>query len=447
MFKKILFFISLWAITANAQHTVTGNFSPSGNYSWIMMYQLKGAKQVYLSNGAIENGKFSLKIPATVHAGMLRLVYNMDGGSFDFIYNGEDVALECNPNEALKTLKFSNSEENTLYYNYLKEVTDLQYLADSLQLSYFKDKENKKIAKKYKRAVKKINRLQEKAEKKSRGMIAHSLIQSNGKFYPKTIVEDPQEYLNNTKNHFFDKIDFSDKNLKNSTILSEKVINYVFGLHTSDDVEVQNKFYKKATEEVLAKVQGDVSQSKNMKELLLFNFSSIQNIPMVDYLTKLYKKLPKDLQDTNLLNEVENKMRLAIGKQAPNFTWGKKEKTSLYEQKKAEKYLLVFWSTTCSHCLKEIPQLYDYTKGKEKLKVIAIALEDDELGFDYYSENFPKWINILSLGKWKNDIAQKYQVAATPTYFVLDSDKKIIATPEYLKDVKAFLEKKETTKK
>lgn len=439
MLKKIVLFIGLCTVTVNAQHTVTGSFSPSGNYSWIMLYQLRGAKQVYITNGMIEKGKFSLQIPKEVKKGMLRLVYSMDGGSFDFIYDKEDIEVQCNPNKTLETLQFLKSKQNALYYEYLKKMSNLQYLADSLQVLYFKNQENKKVVREYKRTVKKIAKLQATSEKKSKGMRVHSLIKSNDKYYPKTIVKNPQEYLNNTKEHFFDKIDFFDENLKNSTVLSEKVIDYIFGLHTSDDVEVQNKLYKKATEEVLKKVQSDALQSKDIQELLLFNFSTIQNIPMVDYLMSIYKKLPKDLQDTSLINDVEDKMRLAIGKKAPNFTWEKDEKKSLYQQKNAENYLLVFWSTTCSHCLKEIPQLYDYTKNDKKLKVIAVALEDDELGFNYYSENYPEWTNILSLGKWKNGIAQKYKISATPTYFVLDSNKKIVATPEFLKDVKEFL--------
>ena len=98
----------------------------------------------------------------------------------------------------------------------------------------------------------------------------------------------------------------------------------------------------------------------------------------------------------------------------------------------------MFWSTGCSHCLKEIPKLYEFTKDNEKIHVIAVALENDELGFNHHTQNFEKWTNVLGLEKWENKIARKYEIVSTPTYFVLDADKKIISKPEYFVDVKAF---------
>jgi len=101
---------------------------------------------------------------------------------------------------------------------------------------------------------------------------------------------------------------------------------------------------------------------------------------------------------------------------------------------------VVFWSTSCSHCLNEIPQLYEFIKDKKGLNVIAIALEEDEVDFNKYTSKFEKWTNILGLNKWQNPLAKAYQINATPSYFVLDKNKKIIAKPDYFSDVKVFFE-------
>jgi len=87
-----------------------------------------------------------------------------------------------------------------------------------------------------------------------------------------------------------------------------------------------------------------------------------------------------------------------------------------------------------------VPELYEYTKGKSDIHVVNVALEKDTLGFDIYSQQFEKWTNVLGLGKWQNPIAKNYNIVSTPTYFILDTNKKIIAKPEFLKDVKAFFE-------
>ena len=88
----------------------------------------------------------------------------------------------------------------------------------------------------------------------------------------------------------------------------------------------------------------------------------------------------------------------------------------------------------------EVPQLYELTKDNPNVKVIAFAMEKDDLGFNYHTQKFENWTNILGLGKWDNPIAKNYNIVSTPTYFILDTNKRIIAKPEFFKDVKAFFE-------
>jgi thiol-disulfide isomerase/thioredoxin len=138
--------------------------------------------------------------------------------------------------------------------------------------------------------------------------------------------------------------------------------------------------------------------------------------------------------------EIESRIKLAVGKIAPDFTWSKNKKQfKLSEFQVSDTYILVFWSTTCSHCLVEIPDLYEYTKNNKNIHVISIALENDTVGYNLYAEKFTNWTNVLGLEKWENSIAKMYNITATPTYFVLNKSKMIIAKPDHIKDVKAFL--------
>jgi hypothetical protein len=45
------------------------------------------------------------------------------------------------------------------------------------------------------------------------------------------------------------------------------------------------------------------------------------------------------------------------------------------------------------------------------------------------------------LGKWDNQLVQTYGIATTPTYFLLNKEKIIIAKPYEYKDVEAVIKK------
>jgi len=42
---------------------------------------------------------------------------------------------------------------------------------------------------------------------------------------------------------------------------------------------------------------------------------------------------------------------------------------------------------------------------------------------------YPDFIHVLGLGKWDNPTSNAYGIESTPSFFLLDKDKKIIAKP------------------
>jgi hypothetical protein len=53
--------------------------------------------------------------------------------------------------------------------------------------------------------------------------------------------------------------------------------------------------------------------------------------------------------------------------------------------------------------------------------------------------SLPNWHHVLGLNKWGNKTASEYNINATPNYFILDANKKIISKPVTLEDLKAAL--------
>jgi len=446
MFKKFLFLFFAISLSVQSQNSVKGKLAPDSDYKWVILYQLKGANQVYIANTTLQEGSFELEFPENAENGMYRLTYDLENSGFvNFLYNKENVELNFDPTYPSGTLRFETSNENKIYNEYVIKSETSQQRLDSLQVVYFRlqnEEEQLKTANSFKVEAKNRKGLQEMYEDLSKGKLANNFIKAERNFVADSIFESPQEYLNSIKNHYFDYIDFSDEALYNSTYFSEKIIDYVFYLNSSDDVEVQQQLFKRNVEDVIEKIGDNTYIKSEILTVLLHAFAQIENVEVIEYLIeKHYLKQEEKYKDQKFIDEIKLKIKLAVGKAAPDFSWEEEgTKVWLSKMDNAEKYVLVFWSTTCSHCLNEVPQLYEFTKDKEDVHVIAVALENDEFGFNYHTKDFVNWTNILGLNKWQNKIARDYEINSTPTYFVLDADKKIIAKPDYFTDVKDFLE-------
>ena len=74
-------------------------------------------------------------------------------------------------------------------------------------------------------------------------------------------------------------------------------------------------------------------------------------------------------------------------------------------------------------------------------KVITYGLENDAKDWTEEIKKYPDFVNGIGLGKWENPLVQTFAIAATPTYFVLDANKKIIAKPYDFEGLEAFFSK------
>lgn len=446
--KKLLLLVFLISTTIQSQTFVKGTMIPEiSELEYVILYQLKGAKQLYVANVDIANGEFKINFPENSPKGMYRLVYDMNNGGYvDIIYSNEPIELKFDPTFPSGTIQFLISEENKLYTNYKLQTNNLRQKLDSLQLSFFRLKDTlalKFTNEYYKKTRQNYVETQTKFEENSKNMLVNNFIKASKKHYASEVFSSPQLYLNSEKLHYFDAVNFEDTVLQNSIFYTEKIIDYVFYLNQSDDVEVQNKLYINAINEVVKKIDKNYALKSEILTTLLYNFAKLENIVLVDYIIeKHYDKLPLEYQNTSDIEQIQDKVKLAVGKVAPDFSWEENGiANSLYKIDKAATYIVVFWSTTCSHCLFEVPELYEFIKDNDGVHAIAIALEKDEFGFNHHTEKFDKWTNILGLEKWQNSIARDYDITSTPSYFVLDGNKKIISKPYALEDVKAYFKK------
>ena len=452
--KKIALLIILISSFAQAQFSINGTLTHSLDTDWVVLYRIEGSKPQFVQNTTIKKdtllieGKkkainiFKFELPATARAGTYRVRYRTRGISFvDFIFNKEDVSFTFHPDYPQQAILFSKSKENIVYKNYLKDISKQQQKLDSLQIKAIENLEID-LDQAYKTALKRINGIQEKYIESTKNMYVYPFIKASLRVNSAEIKTNLQDYMYAVKHTFFDPIDFSNETLINSSFLIDRIADYIFYMNYSEDKTTQQALYKSAVKTVFTKIEDSVLK-KYIIEFLIEKFEENNNFRMIDFLFKnYYDALPKSLQNATFKTEKIKLLATAIGSIAPNFSWKEHGKDfQLSTLNEAKNYLLVFWSTGCSHCLKEIPELYTFLQDKKNLKVIAFAMENNEVRWKSLKATLPNWHHVLGLNKWENKTAKAYNINATPNYFILDANKKIIAKPIPLEELKHLIRK------
>ncbi|MEW4922131.1 TlpA disulfide reductase family protein [Algibacter sp. 2305UL17-15] len=441
--KQLLFLALFLPTLLVAQHSIKGTFSPAGEFEIALLYKVEPTLSSYITNTKIEaDGRFEFKLDTTVTKGMYRITYAVpqEEYNFDVIYNAkEDVELTFNSETGVE---FLASRENKLLASY----TNSMLMITSTIGNYFRDENKDKDTLALAAIFKTQRETQKGFEDASKGTIASHFIKANRPFIPKKVV-DAKTYVNLLEKHYFDHVDFKNEVLQRSKFLTERMLNCVFGMSSKNGNEIET--YKNNIA-IFNKAMKDAPQTikKSLYTDLWEQMVDLKLEPVANFIAENYlMDLAVALNDQQLLATLILYQNTSIGSVAPDFSFEvtNKEKTStkkLSELNVAQNYIIAFWSSTCSHCLEEIPELHKFEKTLEKgkLKVIAIGLEDEPYKWKNLTYDFPDFLHVYGKGKWDNEIGDSYGVTATPTYFILDKDKKIVAKPIDFEELKVFFD-------
>lgn len=420
------------------QHTISGTFSPAQDYKWLIAHYLEPGKQTFAAHTAIENGEFILKLPEDSPTGVYRMVYALPREEyyFDVIVNGkEEVQLHFDENEGVR---FSTSGENDIFNSYFGAMYELE---NQLVQYYVQDKKDKEDLQ---RLLKKMGSVQTDYEKRSEGLLTNHFIQANKPYIP-SVNESVLDYIGHKKANYFKALDLKNPILQASGFLTDKLANYVFTAlppRTMDAMETQKVIQENLV--VLNTQMREVSAEYKFhtyytlwKKAVSLGYDTVADTLYETYLNPLAQQT----NNTGVIEEIQAFNRLELGAVAPEISWNKDNTSQMLSGLSgADHYVLVFWSSSCSHCLQELPQLHKELKGKQNLKVLAIGLEDEENVWKSESSQMDTFEHVLALGKWENEYAKLYNIQSTPTYFILDSEKRILAKPEDSQEVLEFLE-------
>lgn len=234
----------------------------------------------------------------------------------------------------------------------------------------------------------------------------------------------PQDYID-----FFSR---SNEYLETSTIMKPALINYLNASKSNVEGGV---------DQLLSAVNIETPRGQTILSELI----DIFNTYSMDKLKEKYLKEGNNLKCTindRLATTLKSNNNTEIGAKMPNNTFVNAIHTkakSLYDIKAAKK-IVVFWSSTCSHCEAELPKLlakYDKLKA-QNIEIVGLSLDSNLDEFKNKANMYP-WISDSEGKGWYSSYGETYNVSATPTYFILDSNNAIVSKPSHADDVIDFL--------
>ena len=249
------------------------------------------------------------------------------------------------------------------------------------------------------------------------------------------------------KNHYWDNVVFNDNRLLRTPFFEAKLDEYF------------KNYVSREPDSIIEEVQYMLTVAKTGKEIypfLLFKFTNKYISPEFMGQDKVFLHLFQNFfskGDTVLLNNDSKKaiteraysiMANLIGNPAPplNLNTIDNKAFSLYNSP-ATYTFIAFWDPTCGHCKEEMPRVDSfYTKNWKQLGVQVIGVNTNVKELASWKqfiteEHFDAgWMHVyqteaalnaeVNAGK-ATTIRQLYDVFKTPTFYLLDKDKKIIA--------------------
>ena len=128
--------------------------------------------------------------------------------------------------------------------------------------------------------------------------------------------------------------------------------------------------------------------------------------------------------DSRLQKKLDHYKNIQEGKKAPQLSFNAPGSLQLnfLEQQETEKQLLVFWSSSCPHCLDALPQLARLQKklAEQDISLLSISLDREEATFRKTASAYP-WVHYSDFQGWDSPAVKAYHVFATPSFFLVNA--------------------------
>lgn len=412
----------LAAFALQAQFTVTVQTPADFKDQDAILYTLNGSKDIVVTKAQSKNSTWTFKYPNN-YMGMMKIYFPTSNNSVSFISENKNVNIKLDvQNNKVKDISYLD-ESNELMSKQQEgsQKKDLILPALTQIKEYYKD--NTDFGKALKTEIDRLSGTSTSIDASKHPFIAY--YNSNyGKF-----LGNPAESKKVDQEEIINFLDKSNDMLESSSLLRPVLVAY---LNSGGNTNVTG-----SVDKLLDRLKVETPRGQTVLSELIDIFDVYQ---MDDFKTK-YLGMAKNLKCTindRLASTLKSNANIEMGAVFPNYKFQSATNTTAksIHDVKADKKVIVFWSSTCSHCETELPKLlekYNDLKAKN-IQVIALSLDVDKNSYSNKIAAFP-WVNDSELRGWNSSYVDTYNVHATPTYFILDANNKIINKPDHVGNV------------
>ena len=418
----------LLSYIASAQFTVKVESPKDFSFNEAYLYTVNGSKDILIDKAEKKNNTWQFQVKNS-YLGFLKVYFPQANTSLNLVSENKNVDLKfLVKNNKVQQIDYYDEVNNIFYSIQDQQKKREQILPALYQIQNFY-KENSEFGVALKNEVSNLNSdIVFDSEK-------HPFISYYFKTYQNFLQESAGKknptndeiitFLNNTQNY-----------LETSSLL--KPILLVFLSNTS----------RSSLGDEVDKLLNAVNVETPRGQTILSELIEIFNVYSIKDLKEKYLTEAKNLKCTineRLANTIKSSANTEIGKIIPNNTFVNPVNTkvkSLHDVK-ADKKIIILWSSTCSHCEKEIGEMVlQYNKLKDKnIEVIGLSLDSEAKSYSDKVKMLP-WINDTELKGWYSSYVNTYNVHATPTFYIVDAKNKIIANPDNFSEILELLQLK-----
>ena len=368
------------------------------------------------------------------------------GETLDFLYDDSAVKIIVKDFYDSASVEFINSQLNTDWnaYNIFKDqvLKSMEMLKPILR-NYDKETEF------YKTAKNEYNSLQDKFISFTDSLMTHEnyaskLIKAD-RFLPLNLDDDLDKQRDYLIVNFFNDVDFNDLSLIPTNVIANKTLDFLSILQTPEqDHDQQIMSLILGIDNVLHRATVNYEMYKYLFQFLIEGFNELGYEDIVDYMSRVPYSEEVDCteeQYNELLSIVEFNSRVRLGSIAENIS-GKTIFNEDFDMYSIDNdfTIVYFWSYTCDHCRYTLKHLRNFLDENNNFSLVAVSVKGDlrKIKNLVKKEKIDGYFYHDGL-EWDSPVISDYAVTATPTFFLLDKDKKIIYKPFDFKEFADFV--------
>lgn len=465
--------VSLFSVAQTKKTTTSTPIKPSLSKGYNIKVKINGLKtgdtlflanyygdKQYLKDTSIATAGGQIQFDGKEKLGKGIYLVVLPGKQYFEIIVGDEqnFTLETDNKDYTQNMKVTNSSENSAFYTYLKYVVVKGKLGEELKKKYddamkndtikAKDYRDQLIAIEKDIAAYRKNFIKENSEKFV-SKIFNSMLDPEIPETPKLANGRPDSTFpyRYYKSHYWDNIDLNEDGLLRTPVFHGKLEKYIKQMV----MQIPDSINKEA-DYLTSKI---TNQKGEIYKYVIWYITNQYETSQVMGMDAVFVHMAEKYYLTGkaywINEDTENKIRdryntlryLLLNSFAPIIvlqdTLGKdKSFTSI----KSKYTVMYFWDPNCGHCQKETPKLaefYNKNKDKYKFEVYAANTQNDIPAWkNFIKANKLNWINVNN-ARGESNFHKIYDIYSTPTMYVLDENKKIIAKRLAVEQLEDFL--------